>query len=445
MARAASEIDTPAKRARLAPRRNPYFQSVAGGRGGVSLGYRKPAHGPGTWIAKLVVEKRRVEERVAGADDARAEPGALPYAKAVTAALDWARVRARRLDDEAAGHVSTVPTVLEALDAYALVHAARIGKAKSYMAGTFKRHVAPNAAFASTRLDRLTAAKIEAWRKGLSGATFGDGKTITKRTINSILSQVRAGLNHAADLHRANLPAALVTEIKVGTKAIPGDANARKQVLPDADIRRLVDAAFAVDETGDFGRLVLVLAATGARFSQVARLTVADVQAARARIMMPPAHKGRRPGPRTAIVVPIGQDVLDQLKPVLAGRRGQEPLLLRWHHGKVKGQVAWARLDRRPWPTSTIARKEWAAALARAEAPAGTVMLCFRHSSIVRALTAGLPVRLVAAVHDTSVEMIEAHYSAYITDAAEELARRAVTPLAPVAATPLRAVGGAAA
>jgi len=32
------EIDTAAKRVRLAPRKNPYWRGIAGGRGGVSLG-----------------------------------------------------------------------------------------------------------------------------------------------------------------------------------------------------------------------------------------------------------------------------------------------------------------------------------------------------------------------------------------------------------------------
>jgi hypothetical protein len=45
----------------------------------------------------------------------------------------------------------------------------------------------------------------------------------------------------------------------------------------------------------------------------------------------------------------------------------------------------------------------------------------------------GLPVRLVAAMHDTSLQMIERHYSAHIVDALDELAARAVVPLAPAA------------
>jgi hypothetical protein len=54
-----------------------------------------------------------------------------------------------------------------------------------------------------------------------------------------------------------------------------------------------------------------------------------------------------------------------------------------------------------------------------------------RHSSIVRGIRANLPIRLVAALHDTSVEMIERHYSRWIVDGLEEMAARAVVPLAP--------------
>jgi hypothetical protein len=41
-----------------------------------------------------------------------------------------------------------------------------------------------------------------------------------------------------------------------------------------------------------------------------------------------------------------------------------------------------------------------------------------------------LPVRLVAALHDTSVQMIEQHYSAFIVDLTEDLARRATMSFA---------------
>lgn len=52
-----------------------------------------------------------------------------------------------------------------------------------------------------------------------------------------------------------------------------------------------------------------------------------------------------------------------------------------------------------------------------------TVIDALRHTSIVRQLLAGVPIRVVAALHDTSVEMIERNYSEHIADHADELAR----------------------
>ena len=60
---------------------------------------------------------------------------------------------------------------------------------------------------------------------------------------------------------------------------------------------------------------------------------------------------------------------------------------------------------------------------------AGTIPYALRHSSIVRAIRAGLPIRLVAAMHDTSVEMIERHYSRFIVDGLEELTAKAIVPM----------------
>lgn len=433
-----SALDSAAKRAKLASAKNPYWHGIAGGRGGVSLGYRKPKRGPGIWIAKLVLDGNRKEERLAPADDHGAAPEALSYPAAVTAAMAWARELLHQIEAAEDTPVAGQPlTVASALEAYAAVHEARKATPRSYMGGTFKRHVYPDTAFASVLVAKLTAETILAWRGRLA-------PHLSKRSVNRILTEVRAALNYTADLHRRVLPAGLPSEIKIGTKSLPGGANARKQVLPDKEIRRLVESAYAVDETGDFGRLILLLAATGARFSQVARITVADVQVVRSRIMVPPSRKGKPGKAPVPIAVPVGLDVITQLQPALAGRRGHEPLLLHWLKKQV-GPVAWERVNRQPWGEAGTATRDWIKARAHAGVPDSTVMLCFRHSSIVRALSVGVPVRLVAALHDTSVQMIEAHYSAYIVDATEEIARRAVTPLAPVAVSPIRAVSEVAA
>jgi len=46
-----------------------------------------------------------------------------------------------------------------------------------------------------------------------------------------------------------------------------------------------------------------------------------------------------------------------------------------------------------------------------------------RHTSNVRQLLAGVPIRVVASLHDTSVQMIEQNYSEHIADHADDLAR----------------------
>jgi len=196
-----------------------------------------------------------------------------------------------------------------------------------------------------------------------------------------------------------------LAEIKLGTKAEPFTASPRRQLLTDDQVRAVVDAAFEVDPTGDFGRLVLLAAATGARFSQLANLIILDFQLENGRLMMPSSRKGknRQPGARRA--VPVGIDVMRRILPVTRRRSKHEPLLLRWSHRKTGGPGNWTKDKRQAWRRADEIDELWAKTVALAGIPADTVMYALRHSSIVRGLKKNLPVRLVAALHDTSVEM----------------------------------------
>ncbi|MBV9824416.1 MAG: hypothetical protein JO001_01855 [Alphaproteobacteria bacterium] len=53
-------------------------------------------------------------------------------------------------------------------------------------------------------------------------------------------------------------------------------------------------------------------------------------------------------------------------------------------------------------------------------------MYALRHSSIVRQLLAGVPIRVVAVNHDTSIAMLERTYSRHIGDHSDALARVAL-------------------
>jgi integrase len=414
-----SDVDSPSKRARLPGRRNPYWIGISGGRGGVSLGYRKAARGPGAWVAKIVLDGNRVEERIGTADDDSAPFGAIPYRVAVTAALEWARQQHASLEDRRERPKSKkAPTVTSAVEEYVEARRRRSDRDGRNAEGRLRKHVLADDEFSVLALAKLRAADIEDWRGRLT--------PMAPATENRLLNDLRAALNGAAERHRRSLSAHLAGEIKVGTRANSVAGEARKQLLTDDQIRSSIEAASDVDV--DFGHLVLLAATTGARHSQLQRLTVGDLQAASSRAMMPSSRKGRAARSKPKVAVPLPAEAVAKMAAYAADRSTDEPLLLRWHYRRAGG-LKWVKNHRGPWGAAYEVDEPWSAVVAKAQLPAGTVMYALRHSSIVRGLRNGLPVRLVAALHDTSSEMVEKHYAAFIADATEELSRRAVLQL----------------
>ena len=58
--------------------------------------------------------------------------------------------------------------------------------------------------------------------------------------------------------------------------------------------------------------------------------------------------------------------------------------------------------------------------------PSEVTIYALRHSGIVRQILAGVPIRVVAVNHDTSIGMLEHTYSRYIGDHSDALARQAL-------------------
>ncbi len=151
--------------------------------------------------------------------------------------------------------------------------------------------------------------------------------------------------------------------------------------------------------------------------------------------MIPVSRKGSGVKNSSHIGVRVGDDVLAALAKATAGPQGfAEPLFLRPRWEAVAA-ARWVKGERGPWHSAAELTRPWAAIVARAGLAAGAVPYALRHSSIVRGLRAGLPVRLVAALHDTSSAMIERHYAAFIVDAMDEFAARAVVPFTTAPAT----------
>ena len=155
---------------------------------------------------------------------------------------------------------------------------------------------------------------------------------------------------------------------------------------------------------------------TGARPSQIVRLEVRDLQdGVEPRLMMPASRKGKGKKAKSHYPVPISADLADRL--AASDQPANAPLL--------------TRPNGEPWRRTNHAYPFRLVAKACGQDPAEVTIYALRHSSIVRQLLAGVPVRIVAAGHDTSVAMIERNYSRFITDHADALVRGAMLNLTP--------------
>lgn len=429
MGRAQPSIETPSKRARLKARKNPYWVALGGGRGGVSLGYRRGSSGAGSWIGKLVFEGKRAEERLGDADDDGAPAGAISYRSAVAAALEWSKRRHFHFVEGDTGLArGDSLTVRAAVEHYVKDRRRQSTSADRFLGSRLGKHVLKDAEFSSLELSKLREHHFDSWRDRLpiradaeSEATKG---TISRSTYNRLANDLRAALNAAARRHRRELPAQVLGEITAGTKALATSETARKQILSDAQVSAIVRSAFdpSVDADGDFGRLVALLAATGARFRQVAAIEVADFQLDKRRVLVPPSNKGRSRKPKPPAAVPIDDAVIDLLRPAIDGRAATSPLLERWAYRRGH-RLDWVKDHRERWTNAHQIDRLWAKTVALANVPEGTIPYSLRHSSIVRSLRAGVPLRIVAANHDTSVAMLERHYSRFISEASDDISR----------------------
>ena len=426
------------------PRTKPYYRRLTSD---LHLGYYRPATQglAGSWIARRYLGGGKYETATLGAADDKPDVPAdgakvLTFDQAQRAATEWAKREAAAARALLAG--SATVTVRSAILAYIAERKEREAKAGRDAELRLTHHVL-NAPLADVALLALTDANLADWRAGLRRGGRGkpDATPLAPATLARLLNDVRAALTAAA--REAKAPTDLHAIIKDGMKPPKNFGRARaKQVLSNADVRKVVEAAMAHDP--DFGALVMTLAATGARFDQVARITVADFQPCERRIMVPASRKGRGEKCDSLIAVPLPDDVVARLRQIAVGRPNHEPLLQRWHHRQAPGDKAagtlprWVQDGRRPWSDSGELTRPWAATVAAAGMPDNLVPYCLRHSSIVRGLLARLPAALVAKVHDTSMVMIEKHYGRFIVDASDGLLREAVVSMAPAPVARLR-------
>ncbi len=394
------------------------------------LAYRKGVRG-GNWVVRRYLGAGKYEQDTLGAaDDALPANGidTLDYGQALAKAKLWVIEKQADAKAKASGPVLTVKM---AVDEYIQFREGR--ERQEAGEGSLKRDTRSRltkyvlgTALANKPLHRLDEDDLVNWKSALPDH-------LALGTVRRLNNDLKACLNRSAVIYRKRLPPEFGQVVQFGLKAVTANASeARRQVLPDNQIRAILKAARKIDDRdqwhGDLFRLLLVMASTGARQSQAQRLKVGDVQIKQSRLMMPTSRKGRGQKQIEHTAIAVSREVIDSLAPVLDVRGQDATLLERWRHVQ-KSPTEWAQGRRGPWKSPSEITRPWSQILQEADLPSDVLPYSLRHSSIVRGLRAGLPTRHVAALHDTSSAMIEKHYSAYIVDAMDDLAAKAVTSL----------------
>jgi integrase len=392
-------LETSSARRRLPIQKKPHWLRLGPG---LSLGYRRNA-GPGTWSIRATDGHGGEWLKKFGVADDH-EPADGKQVLNYTMAIDAARALIR-----GGGEVenrSQPLTLKAALGAYEADLKAR--GANPYNARWPLKYL--TAALLSKPVTLLDAHELGKWRDSLL-------TDHAAATVNRLAGAVVAAANLACehDPRIRNLQA-----WRIGLRGLPDAQRARNIVLPDDQVRALIGAAYARDER--FGQFVETLATTGARPSQASRLEVGDLRAAdlaEAKLLMPRSGKGggrlRVKRKVERVSVPITAALAVRLKAAAAGRPPDAPLLL-WRFDRGWGDE----------PSANY-RADFRAIVAAVGLDPNIVTLyALRHSSIVRQLLAGVPIRLTASLHDTSVGQIESNYSKFISEHSDQLSRRAL-------------------
>lgn len=381
-------LDLPKQRAALPKRKAPYWHHapLAGGRGGITLGWRSMAR---TWVVRL---RRDGQELVGKVGD-----DTLDFKAAVQAALDYA--------DQNPITRRGLPTVWMAVENHLTVLENRDSDriARSRMTAHVKHQP-----WSSKPLNVIDGQTMREWVRKMPAS-------LTNASIKRIGTDLKAALNHALQDHMDALPPGWMEKIKHGFKSAlasrrdPAEPVEREWISEDDLV-----AIFAAcgNDDADTRALLSVMASTGLRFSQIIRCRVGDlIHGEHPRLRVPSSRKGKVGSAKEPhLVRAISRATYNLLLDAAGNRPAKEGLLQRdgeeWDHNSW--QPIWRRLVTR--------------AGVRDVPPTA-----LRDLAIMRMLRSGLNPVTVARLHDTSVAIIQRHYGSAITDV-DALAERAALP-----------------
>lgn len=385
------------ERAKLKPRRDPYWTKISKG---CYLGYRKMNAGAsGTWTARLHDETtgKQVYKPLG---DFSELPDHQRYDAAHKAAQDW-------FEHLGKGGSAQVLTVRDACTRYVEHLRESKGTAGAGDAeGRFKRHVLNNQKVCGVELSKLTPAHLEAWRKSLRNKATARGekssadeaeRPVEKRpdsTLNRDMTCLRAALNLA---YRDGL---VTSDFAWRSKLRPvKNADRRRDAYLDADDRRkLISHA-----PEDLANLLRGLSLIPLRPGALAALTVAnfDKRLKTLTVGKDKAGKDRKislPDVTATFFANLCKDKLPAA-----------PLFSR-SNGKAWDKDAWK------YPVKD--------AVKASKLPNDVTCYTIRHSVITDLIHSGLDTLTVAQLSGTSVLMIEKHYGHLTRDHARDALAR---------------------
>lgn len=394
MARTArSKIDSKSARLRLVPRAKSYNVTIAPKR---MLGYVRVTEGAGRWLAIMEVGRSvtgaavRRQGFLGLADDV---PGAgLSYAEAHRAAATWEPDDAPRN-----GRMRVRDAVKSYVEA---IRADRGDKAAEDARVRLRYHVLAEddgggpipgrPGLADREIATLTLTELRAWRDALV-----EGRT--RATVNRVLANFKAALNHAYADEANGIPSDAAWR---RLEAFSETNNRREHHFTESEIARLIREARKLDP--DFANLLTASYYTGARYSELAACDVRHVDARRRTLTIPSGKTGAR-------VTTLTEEAARWFAQLAGERPPRDPLL-----SPAQGER---------WGASWQHRR-MKAALAAAGLPKEASLYALRHSYISRAIERGMPLTLLAENVGTSVKMIEKNYAHMLAASRRALVER---------------------
>lgn len=389
-----ADLDTRAARAKLTPRGKPYWQRIDRE---LHLGYRKGKR-DGQWVRRIYTGDQQYDtETFATADDQSAANG--------VTVLDWAQAqeKARELRDvfvrrQAGLEEPKAPyTVADACRDYITDLRARKGdRAAREADGRLKKHLLPG--LGDKLLADVTTADLVEWRNGLVEDDDDEEEVRRSRdTANRMRSIVFAAFNLAFDSGHVDDDRAWRR-----VKPFKGVGEARKVILTDAEVQKLVDAC-----EQDLREFALLTARTGARPGRElteAKLRDLDLEHNTLTVR---GKTGERE-------IHLDPDALRQLRRLASGKRPNDHLLT-----TAAGT---------PW-TKSLHTRRVAAAVEKAGLDPDTTLYALRHTYISSSLKKGNPADAVARHCGTSLAMIQRYYAKWIRSDLAKYAKKAAPKL----------------